>query len=380
MTSTLPGPRPEPTAPYGAGEAGTPKPADSGTAALMPIEREGRSSRERRRKLPIGATERWLVLVVLAMVVGLGLSTSTFLTLPNIFDLANSSAVNIIFGVGLLVVLIAGGIDISFTVAASVVQYLVALSVAAIGGGDWAIGFALAALFGALLGCINAFLIYQFRIVSIVVTIATYNLFFGLLMVFSGGVSLYDLPDWWVGRLALLGVDTAAGRAELTLLVAVMAVCVAATWFLLRRTSTGRQLYAMGDNPEAARRLGIGIGAMHYLAFGWLGLMAGIAGLMQAHYAQEVVPNALYGRELDVLAAVVLGGARLGGGRGTVLGVILGIVLVAVTQNGLNLLGISPYAFKMIIGAIILVAITLSSEGAGKLFGAWRSPPGRGFA
>ena len=113
---------------------------------------------------------------------------------------------------------------------------------------------------------------------------------------------------------------------------------------------------------------------MHYLAFGWLGLMAGIAGLMQAHYAQEVVPNALYGRELDVLAAVVLGGARLGGGRGTVLGVILGIVLVAVTQNGLNLLGISPYAFKMIIGAIILVAITLSSEGAERLIGAWRSP------
>ena len=233
----------------------------------------------------------------------------------------------------------------------------------------------LAALFGTLLGCINAFLIFQFRIVSIVVTIATYNLFFGLLMFFSGGVSLYDLPDWWVGRLALLGVDTGAGRAELTLPVAVMAVCVAATWFLLRRTSTGRQLYAMGDNAEAARRLGIGIGAMHYLAFGWLGLMAGIAGLMQAHYAQEVVPNALYGRELDVLAAVVLGGARLGGGpRHRCLGVILGIVLVAVTQNGLNLLGISPYAFKMIIGAIILVAITLSSEGASRLFGAWRSP------
>ena len=135
-----------------------------------------------------GPTERWLLLVILCMVVGLGLSTTTFLTLPNIFDLANSSAVNIIFGVGLLVVLIAGGIDISFAVAASVVQYLVALSVGALGGGDWAIGFALAGLFGTLLGCVNAFLIYQFRIVSIVVTIATYNLFFGLLMFFSGGV------------------------------------------------------------------------------------------------------------------------------------------------------------------------------------------------
>jgi simple sugar transport system permease protein len=97
--------------------------------------------------------------------------------------------------------------------------------------------------------------------------------------------------------------------------------------------------------------------------------MAGIAGLMQAHYVQEVVPNALYGRELDVLAAVVLGGARLGGGRGTILGAILGVLLTAITANGLNLLGISPYAFKMIIGAIILIAITLSSDGLAKLVG-----------
>lgn len=329
------------------------------------------------RSLGIGSTERWLILVILAMCAGLGLLTSTFLTLPNLFDLINASSVNIIFGVGLLVVLIAGGIDISFSVAASVVQYLVALSIGAIGGGDWAIGLALAGAFGIMLGCLNAFFIYQFHIVSIVVTIATFNLYFGLLMFFSGGVSIYDLPDWLTDRVTILGVQTAHGRAELTILVLVMALCVLATWILLRRTSTGRQLYAMGDNSEGARRIGINIGAMHYLAFGWLGLMAGIAGLMQAHYAQEVVPNALYGRELDVLAAVVLGGARLGGGRGTILGVFLGIILVAITQNGLNLLGISPYAFKMIIGAIILVAITLSSEGVAKLLGFWRQPAQR---
>ena len=325
----------------------------------------------------IGGTERWLLVVLVAMAAGLSLTTSTFATWPNLCDLANASAVNIIFGVGLLVVLVAGGIDISFAIAASVVQYLAANALATIGGGDWALGIALAALFGAGLGCLNAFIIYQFDIVSIVVTIATYNLFFGLLMFFSGGVSLYDLPDWWTTRIPLVSFETASGRAELTLPVLVMALCVAATWFLLRRTSTGRQLYAMGDNREAARRLGIGIGAMHYLAFGWLGMMAGIAGLMQAHYAQEVVPNALYGRELDVLAAVVLGGARLGGGRGSVLGVALGIVLVATIQNGLNLLGISPYAFKMIIGAIILLAITLSSDGVARLLGAGRAPARR---
>ncbi|SAL55781.1 monosaccharide-transporting ATPase [Caballeronia arvi] len=314
------------------------------------------------------------MLVIVVMMVGLSVSTSTFFTLSNLFDLVNQSSVNIIFAVGLLVVLIAGGIDISFAVGASVVQYLTALTVIRLGGGNWALGFIVAACFGFLLGAVNATIIYRFRIVSIVVTIATFNVFFGGLMFVTGGVSIYDLPDWWVNRVSIVHFDTASGAANLALPVAVMIAMVAATWFLLRRTTTGRQLYAMGDNPEAARRVGVNIGAMHYVAFGWLGMMAGIAGLMQAHYVQEVVPNALYGRELDVLAAVVLGGARLGGGRGTILGAILGILLTAITANGLNLLGISPYAFKMIIGAIILVAITLSSGGFAKLVGSRFSP------
>ncbi len=321
------------------------------------------------RKWGIGLTEALLILLIAIMVLGLSLSTSTFLTLPNLFDLLNQSAVNIIFAVGLLVVLIAGGIDISFAVGASVVQYLTALTVMRLGGGNWALGFVAAAGFGFLLGAINATIIYRFRIVSIVVTIATFNVFFGGLMFLTGGVSLYDLPDWWVNRISLITIKSSHGIAALSLPVAVMAAMVLATWVLLRRTTIGRQLYAMGDNPEAARRVGVNIGAMHYVAFGWLGMMAGIAGLMQTNYVQEVVPNALYGRELDVLAAVVLGGARLGGGRGTILGAVLGIMLTAITANGLNLLGVSPYAFKMIIGAIILIAITVSSGGFTKLVG-----------
>lgn len=305
-------------------------------------------------------TEAWLTLVLVVMSAGLAVASPTFLTLVNLASLLNNSAVNVIWAVGLLVVLVAGGIDISFAVAASVVQYLIAVTFGA-SGGDWLTGFALAVAFGAGLGFINAGLIHHFRIISIVVTIATFNAFFGLLMYFTAGRGIYALPAWWTERILIFEMQTADGTwAELTLPVAVMAACVLATWLLLARTTTGRQLYAFGDNPEAARRLGISPARMQFLAFGWCGAMAGIAGLMQVNVAREVVPNALYGRELFVLAAVVLGGARLGGGRGTVLGCVLGVLLVAVAQNGLNLLGVSPYAFRMVVGAIILVAISTS--------------------
>lgn len=311
-----------------------------------------------------------LLAVLVALCVGLSLTTDTFLTLGNITALLNNNSVNLIWAVGLLVVLIAGGIDISFAVASSVVQYLAAMFLISIGGGNWVLGFLVCGVLGTLLGLINAGLIYKFRIISIVVTIATFNAYFGLLMFISGGRSIYNLPDWWVDRVILFEHQSADGSwSELTLPFAVMVVCVALTWLLIRRMNIGRQLYAFGDNPEGARRAGISIPAMQALAFGWSGFMAGIAGLMQVNIVQEVVPNALYGRELEVLAAVVLGGARLGGGRGTITGCALGVMFVAVTQNGLNLLGVSPFAFQMIIGAAILIAISTSNISFGNFGG-----------
>lgn len=307
-------------------------------------------------------TETKLLAVLALLFAGLSMAAPSFLSLVNLTSLLNNSAVNVIWAVGLLVVLIAGGIDISFAVAASVVQYLLVYALDALGGGNWVIGFTLAITFGVALGWINASLIHFFRIITIVATIATFNAFFGLLMWLTAGRGVYSLPSWWTERILIWEYQTASGSwAELTLVVAVMLTCMVATSLLIRHTTVGRQLYAFGDNPEGARRLGIRPGAMWFIAFGWMGAMAGIAGLMQVNVTREVVPNALYGRELDVLAAVVLGGARLGGGRGSVIGCFLGVMLVSVTQNGLNLLGVSPYAFKMVVGAIILVAISTSN-------------------
>ena len=289
--------------------------------------------------------------VLVALIVFLSLATDTFFTLGNLTSLLNNNAVNLIWAVGLLVVLIAGGIDISFAVAASVVQYLAAQVFGWIGGGNWAVGLLVAGLLGIALGAINAMQIRGFRVVSIVITIATFNVFFGLLMFFTKGRNIYNLPDWWTDRIFIFEHQSASGTwSELNLSVAVMIACVLATAFLIRATTLGRQLSAFGDNPEGARRAGVSIWTMQLVAYGWCGMMAGIGGLMQVNIAKEVVPNALYGRELEVLAAVVLGGARMGGGNGASIGAMLG-----------ERCGISPFAFQMIIGAAILVAISTSN-------------------
>lgn len=308
-------------------------------------------------------TEGVLALLILVLCILLSVVTDTFLSLQNLFDLLNNQSVNIIFAVGLVVVLIAGGIDISFAVAGSVVQYVVLTLLMQIGGGNWFFGIALAMACGAVLGLFNAFLIHRFRIVSIIATIGTFNLYFGLLMYFTGGVSIYDIPDWLYDAVPLVALPAERGTATLYLPVAIMVVMSLLTWFILARTGFGRAVYGYGSSSEAALRSGVRAWRIHAFAYGWLGLCAGVAGLMQAHIVQEAVPNALSGQELPILASVVLGGATLGGGRGTVIGAILGVLLLAVVQNGLNLMGVTPYAFQMIVGFIILVAITASNLG-----------------
>jgi simple sugar transport system permease protein len=252
------------------------------------------------------------------------------------------------------VVLISGGIDISFAAMAAVSQYLVA-TILVRDGGNWVVAFGLAAFFGALLGVVNALLIYYLQALPVIVTISTMTFYFAMLMFITDGKSIYDLPDWFTANLSLFGIPFPVVVAAIVLLV---------TAFLLSRLSVGRQIYGLGGNPEAAKRVGCNLLGLQCFVYGYSGFMAGIAGLVQAHRVEEVVPNALIGRELDVLAAVVLGGASLLGGIGTVSGTILGIVLLAILQNGLTLRGVSSYSFGFVTGLIILISVSATAYAA----------------
>ena len=289
--------------------------------------------------------------IVLIMAAVFSLLSPAFLNPSNIGDLLENYSVMAIMAAGLLVVLIAGGIDISFEAIAAVSQFLVAIILVKFGG-NWFTAFGLAGLFGALLGMVNALLIYYLGAISVIVTISTMTFYFSILMFLTQGKSIYDLPNWFTSDMSWLSIPFPVMVAALALLL---------TLFLLSRSPIGRQIYGLGGNPEAAKRMGCNILGLQCLAYGYSGLMAAIGGIVQAHRVEEVVPYALIGRELDVLAAVVLGGASLSGGIGTVSGTVLGILLLAVLQNGLTLLGVSSYAFGLVTGAVILVSVTATA-------------------
>lgn len=309
----------------------------------------------------------YLAIVVALIFIFFSLTTEVFCTWSNIFDLVESYSVTGVFAVGLLVVLVTGGIDISFLATASVVQYVVVLASRAIGINDsLAAGMFVACCIGAVIGMLNGALIYYLDIVSIIVTISMQSILFGILMYSSGGKSIYSLPNWLSEYSGAVNVTISGTQYHLGLAPVIFAIMAAITWLIINKTTVGRQLYAMGGNAEAARRLGVGLGWLHLFAYGFLGVAAAVAGVTQVFRVGEVVPNALVGRELDVLAAVVLGGASLSGGRGGVLGTILGVFLIGLLKNGLNLYGVSSYFSDVVIGPVIIVAVTATHYGKRK--------------
>ena len=301
--------------------------------------------------------EFWLAILFAVLFVGLSIARPNFLSLQNGVDLISSYAYTGILVSAMLVVLVAGGIDMSFAAVATVAQYT-AMTVA----NSWDIGWLgvilIAAAIGIILGVINGLLINILGLSAIIVTIATQSVIFGLVLTATKGQDIFSLPEWFTDGVAIPFHTTPDGyQYFINIQMIGLAVALALTWFVLNRTNVGRQIYAMGGNVEAARRIGYNVFRLNLFVYGYMGLAAGLASIVHAQYNMSVSPTALVGRELDVIAAAFLGGASATGGSGTILGVVLGIALVAVVQNGLTLLGVSSYWSQFFTGIIIVVAV-----------------------
>ena len=306
--------------------------------------------------------ETWLLLVTVTLAAALSIISPAFFTLRNAQDLITANAFTSILAAGLLLVLISGGIDISFTATATVAQYI-AMTVANAHNVGWIGVILIASAAGIALGLVNAVLIHVFRVPSIIATLGTLNAFYGLLVFVTRGNYIYTLPDWFDSGINFLEFrDAEQNYYSLNFQMIASVLVLGIAWFILRRTRLGRQIIAFGGNHEAAERIGLPILRIQLFVYGWMGWCAGIASLAQAQLAQSIAPTVLVGRELDVLAAVVLGGASLTGGVGTVFGAILGVALLAILQNGLILVGVSSYWSDCATGVVILLAVSATAR------------------
>ncbi|MBV9749486.1 MAG: ABC transporter permease [Acetobacteraceae bacterium] len=307
------------------------------------------TTRPRRSPLRLLATQielRMLLLVVLVML-GLSLISPYFFTLNNLFNLMDQSVVVGMVALGQTLVILIGGIDLSVGSLAGVTGIVLGLTFPALGlwGGILA---CLAA--GLAAGLVNGAIITFGRVAPFVVTLGMMSVGRSLAYVLSGANSIGDLPP----ALADLSSDMLLGiPVDFWCLLAAYAVC----WWFLTYAKGGRTLYAVGSNSEAARVAGLGIRSWSVLAYAVSGLMSAVAAIFLASKVLSIDPIGGQGLELDSIAAVVIGGASLFGGRGSIIGTLLGVFIMVFIRNGLNLLNVSPYWQGTAIGSIIVAAV-----------------------
>lgn len=301
------------------------------------------------------------LIVVTCLIVGA--INPRFFQLATLFDLLHSATTMSLFALGTLVVLASGGIDVSFTAIAALTMYGITKAVFAWWpDAPFALILITGALGGVLLGIINGLLVHRLKAPSLIVTIGTQYLYRGLLLTFIGTSFFMNIPHSMdrFGRIPLFFYHTGDGlRAVLPVSVVALVAAAVLTWWLLNRTMMGRGVYAMGGSLAIAERLGYNLRAIHLFVFGYTGMLAGIAGILHVSNNRLANPFDLVGSELDVIAAVILGGARITGGTGTVAGTLLGVVLVTLINSVLILVGVPSTWQKVIIGAFILIAGTL---------------------
>ena len=283
----------------------------------------------------------------------------TFLLPENLRNVANQIAVIAIIAIGMTMVIITGGIDLSV---GSLIALAAVITTGLIGelGGLTASGLAtvaaavVAILLCGIVGAFSGLVITRFRVPPFIATLAMMQVGSGVAYIVSHGKPIYEVPDRFVtlgrGTFPLLGIPYA---------VMLMVVLYVVAHVLMSRTTLGRYIYAVGGNAEAARLAGIRVSAVVMFVFIACGMLAGLGGVVMSSQLKSGAPTYGLMYELYVIAAVVVGGTSLSGGEGRIFGTLIGAFIIAVIQNGMNLTNVESYSQKVVLGLVILTAVLL---------------------
>ncbi|MGG0410988.1 ABC transporter permease [Peribacillus simplex] len=294
-----------------------------------------------------------LALVLLFIVITV--LNPSFMEPNNILNLLRQTSINALIAFGMTFIILTGGIDLS-------VGSILALSSALmagmmVSGLDPILAILVGILLGAIMGLINGILVSKGKMAPFIVTLATMTIFRGLTLVYTDGKPITGIGDsvmfQMLGRGYFLGVPVPA---------VVMVIAFLILWFLLHKTSFGRKTYAIGGNERASRISGIKVDRVKVAIYGLAGTMAAIAGAILTSRLNSAQPTAGQSYEMDAIAAVVLGGTSLSGGKGRLFGTLVGVLIIGTLNNGMNLLGVSSFYQQVVKGAVILIAVLLDRK------------------
>jgi ribose transport system permease protein len=290
----------------------------------------------------------FLSLIVLFVL--LWIASPYFLTRTNLSSLVRQTAVINIMALGMTIIIIAGGIDLSVGAILAMGGLLGTMAMEK--GLSIAAGIAIGLLVGLLCGLLNGALITRLRIAPFIVTLGTLGIFRGSTLLISNGLPVHQIPASFsfLGEGNLLGVP---------FVLWILVLCAVAMHFVLEHTRLGRYAFAIGSNTAAAVYAGIPVNAYTTAVYAIGGLLTGLAGMIEASRLMTGQPTAGNGYELQAIAAVVIGGGSLHGGEGSVMGTLIGAFIMGLLSNGSDLLGISNYVQQVIIGAVIILAVTV---------------------
>lgn len=300
------------------------------------------------------------LVILLALVVAFSLAADSFLTVDNLRNILRQYSVPAILAVGQTLVIVSAGIDLSVASTAALSGSVMGVMYAHEGYPEpVALLMGLAA--GFAVGAINGFVITKWRVPDFIATLGAFTAVRGVALLVTDGLPVPDYTKAQEGRtvpetVTTLGADSVFG---IPLIAVVAGACALLGWFILSRTTLGRSAYAIGGNREAARVSGIRVERTKWMIYVFSGLMAAIAGFMLT--GRQGSANALMGEgmELQSIAAVVVGGTNLFGGEGTIGGTIIGVLIIGVLNNGLNILGVADFWQRVVNGSIIVAVVAL---------------------
>jgi len=304
--------------------------------------------------------ESTIALIIIVLMLILTISSPVFLTFENLISTLRSNSVLGIAAIGALIVINTGGIDVSVGALIAMVTVVTAQFMLAFGGNPFVI-FALGLTTGTALGAINGLFVAKLKIPPIVVTLAAMAILNGFLRWYTNGAWISGLPTQFtdIGNIVFFYTINERGiPIGLPIQIVFLIAAAVLTILMLRYTIVGRGIMAMGGNSESSSRMGFSNDKLTIFAFAYAGFMAGLAALVYTTIMRTVDSNAFLGFEIRVIGAVVLGGASIKGGAGTVVGTLLGMYLLTMVNNGLVIARVSTFYQHIIIGVIILFAVS----------------------